>query len=600
MAVKTNETRVLEVEHGYVGESPIRTLLYLFEEQKLRVLVAFIFFSIKHSPSWVIPLLTANIIDIITSHKSVTILLVNIAILIAVTLQNWPVNILYVKFQSRAIREVENRLRSALVERMQQLSMGFYLRTNAGVLQTKVVRDVENIEQMVRNLSDGVFTAINGAFGAILITAIKVPLFLPFFLVLAPLIALFIAKLRQKLNARNEEFRSEIENMSARVNEMTTLMPITRAHGLEKSALQTMYDSFSNVKRAGLKLDIFNAKFNALAWVTFQLANVSCLAVAAVCALKGKFGVTTGDVVLLTSFFGQLIGSVILLSSLMPQISKGFSSIRSLGEVLESPDIEANSGKKNVEEVIGIVAFNEVSYSYPQSERKAISELSLNAKPGEMIALVGPSGSGKSTLINLIIGFLRPQAGSISIDGRNMTDLNLSSYRNFISVVPQESVLFEGSVRENVTYGLGSVSDRRVEESLRAANAWEFVMDLPDGVDTLVGERGARISGGQKQRLAIARALIRNPRILILDEATSALDSQSEKEIQGALEALMVNRTTFVVAHRLSTVQKADRILVLDRGILVESGRHSELAHAGGLYQKLYEAQVFIDEEGDH
>ena len=284
----------------------------------------------------------------------------------------------------------------------------------------------------------------------------------------------------------------------------------------------------------------------------------------------------------------------------MPQISKGFSSIRSLGEVLESPDIEANSGKKNVEEVIGIVAFNEVSYSYPQSERKAISELSLNAKPGEMIALVGPSGSGKSTLINLIIGFLRPQAGSISIDGRNMTDLNLSSYRNFISVVPQESVLFEGSVRENVTYGLGSVSDRRVEESLRAANAWEFVMDLPDGVDTLVGERGARISGGQKQRLAIARALIRNPRILILDEATSALDSQSEKEIQGALEALMVNRTTFVVAHRLSTVQKADRILVLDRGILVESGCHSELAHAGGLYQKLYEAQVFIDEEGDH
>lgn len=600
MGVKTVDSHVAEVEHGYVGESPIRTLLYLFEEQKLRVFLAFILFSIKHSPSWVIPLLTANIIDIITSHKSTTSLLINIAILIAVTLQNWPVNVLYVKFQSRAIREVENRLRSALVERMQQLSMGFYLRTNAGVLQTKVVRDVENIEQMVRNLSDGGFTAINGAFGAILITAIKVPLFLPFFLVLAPLIALFIAKLRQKLNARNEEFRSEIENMSARVNEMTTLMPITRAHGLEKSALQTMYDSFSNVKSVGLKLDIFNAKFNALAWVTFQLANVSCLGVAAFCALKGKFGVTTGDVVLLTSFFGQLIGSVILLSSLMPQISKGFSSIRSLGEVLESPDIEANSGKRGIEEVIGIVTFDKVSYAYPQSDRSAIANLSLSAKPGEMIALVGPSGSGKSTLINLVIGFLRPQSGSISIDGRNMSDFNLSSYRKFISVVPQESVLFEGSVRDNISYGLGSVSDKRVEEALRAANAWDFVMDLPDGVNTLVGERGARISGGQKQRLAIARALIRNPRILILDEATSALDSQSEKEIQGALESLMVNRTTFVVAHRLSTVQKADRILVLDRGILVESGRHADLAHAGGLYQKLYEAQVFIDEKGDH
>lgn len=583
-----------EVEHRYIGESPIRTLIYLFEEQRLKVLFAFFLFCIKHSPTWAIPLITANIIDIITSHKNTTDLLINVSILIFVTLQNWPINVLYVFFQSKAIREVENRLRSALVERMQQLSMGFYLRTNAGVLQTKVVRDVENVEQMVRNLSDGGFTAINGAAGAIIIIAIRVPLFLPFFLVLAPLIALFIALLRSRLNARNEEFRTEIENMSARVNEMTTLMPITRAHGLEKIALQTMYDSFSSVKRAGLKLDIFNAKFNALAYVTFQLANVLCLSIAGYCALKGKFGVTPGDVVLLTAFFGQLIGSVILLSSLMPQISKGFSSIRSLGEVLESPDVEANSDKKQFSEVVGVVAFDHVSFAYPQSARRAISDLDLKAKPGEMIALVGPSGSGKSTLINLIIGFLRPQSGSIFVDGKNVSEYDLRSFRKFISVVPQESVLFEGTVRDNVTYGLGAVSDSRVEEALRAANAWEFVQELPDRTNTLVGERGARISGGQKQRLAIARALIRNPRILILDEATSALDSQSEKEIQSALESLMANRTTFVVAHRLSTVQKADRILVLDKGMLVESGRHTELAHAGGLYQRLYEAQVFI------
>ena len=224
-----------EVEHRYVGESPIRTLLYLFEEQKLRVFFAFIFFSIKHSPTWVIPLLTANTIDIIASHKSLAKLLINVAILAVVTLQNWPMNLLYVRLQSKAIREVENRLRSALVERMQQLTMGFYLRSNAGVLQTKIVRDVENIEQMVRNLSDGGATAINGVVGAIVITAIKVPIFLPFFLVLAPLIAIFIAKLRFRLRARNEEFREEIEVMSARVNEMTTLMPITRAHGLEQS-----------------------------------------------------------------------------------------------------------------------------------------------------------------------------------------------------------------------------------------------------------------------------------------------------------------------------------------------------------------------------
>lgn len=588
-------THTVEIEHRYVGESPIRTLLYLFEEQKLRVLIAFLFFCIKHSPTWVIPLLTANTIDIIATHQSLRKLLVNILILVVVTLQNWPFNLLYVKFQSRAIREVENKLRSALVERLQQVSMGFYLKTNAGVLQTKIVRDVENIEQMLRNLSDGGSTAINGVVGSIVITAIKVPLFLPFFLILGPLIAIFITRLRSRLRSRNEEFREEIESMSARVNEMTTLIPITRAHGLEQSALQTMYDSFGNVKRAGLKLDIFTAKFNALAWVTFQMANVLCLAFASYCALRGKFGVTIGDVVLLTSLFGQLIGSVILFSNLMPQIAKGFASIRSLGEVLESPDIEANAGKPAMNQVIGEVKFQGVSFRYPQSNRDAIKGLSLQANLGEMIALVGPSGSGKSTLINLIIGFLRPQSGSISIDGNNLSDFDLRTFRRSISVVPQESVLFEGTVRENITYGLGAVSDERVTEALSAANASEFVNELPEGIDTLVGERGARISGGQKQRLAIARALIRNPRILILDEATSSLDSQSEREIQSALESLMRNRTTFVVAHRLSTVQKADQILVLDKGVVLESGRHSDLVNSGGLYQKLYEAQAFLE-----
>ena len=594
--MRKRHPHISEIEHRYVGESPIRTLLYLFEEQKVRVVLAFILFSIKHSPTWAIPLLTANTIDVIASHKPLSKMFLNVAILAVVTIQNWPMNLLYAKFQSTAIREVENKLRSALVERMQQLTMGFYLKSNAGVLQTKIVSDVENIEQLGRGLSDGGSTAINGIVGAILITALKAPLFLPFFLVLAPLIAMMISKLRLKSRNRSEEFRSEIEVMSARVNEMTILMPVTRAHGLEQSALRTMNDSFSNVKKAGLNLDIFNAKFNALAWVIFQMANVACLAAASYCAIKGKFGVTIGDVVLLTSFFGQLIGSVILLTSLVPQISKGFASIRSLGEVLESPDVEENADKPEMNNVFGTVIFDSVTFKYAQSNRIAINQISLTAKPGQVIALVGPSGSGKSTFINLIIGFLRPQSGSITIDGQDLSNFDLRSFRRFISVVPQESVLFEGTVRDNVTYGLSSVSEKTVNEALRSAHALDFVNKLPEGVNTLVGERGARISGGQKQRLAIARGLIRDPRILILDEATSALDSQSERAIQEALESLMHDRTTFVVAHRLSTVQKADLIMVLDKGELVESGRHSDLVHAGGLYQQLYEAQAFVND----
>ena len=591
--MKVNAAHVSEIEHRYRGENPFRTLLYLFEEQKFRVGMAFLIFSIKHSPVWVIPLITANIIDIVTSHGSTKALLINILILVLVTLQNWPLNILYVRFQSRAIREVENRLRSALVERMQQLTMGFYLRTNAGVLQTKIIRDVENIEQMVRSLSDGGFVAVNGTIAALLITGIRVPIFLPFFLVLGPIIGFLISRLRSKLNANNERFRGEVESMSARVNEMTTLIPITRAHGLEQSALESMYKSFGNVKSAGLKLDAFNAKFNAIAWVTFQMANVSCLATAGYFALKGEFGITPGDVVLLTSFFGQLIGSVILLTNLMPLISRGFSSITSLGEVIESPDVEQNSGKPLLEDVEGRVTFDQVTFQYPQSNVPAIANTSFEVKAGEMIALVGPSGSGKSTLINMVIGFLRPQSGRILIDGRDLSSYDLRSYRKHISVVPQESVLFDGTVFDNVSYGMPSVTDKQVRDALKAANAEDFVNELPNGVETLVGEKGARISGGQKQRLAIARALIRNPRILILDEATSALDSQSEHAIQDALNTLMKSRTTFMVAHRLSTVQRANCILVLKAGKVVERGTHVELVGAGGLYQELYEAQSF-------
>lgn len=586
-----------ELVHQFKGESPIRTLRYLLKDQRKNVALAVFFFSIKHSPAWLIPVITANMIDIVVEKKSTVDLAINSAALIFVVAQNFPTNLLYVRFLATAIRETENRLRSALVVRMQQLSIGYYQKTNAGALQTKVVRDVENIEQMLRHMSDGGLAALNGLIGAIVVTSIRVPNFLIFFIVVAPIASITIIRLRKSLNEYNEDFRSQIEKMSSRVNEMTTLLTVTRAHGLERRAVGRMKDSFATVQEAGLRLDRINGRFNAAAWVTFQMANVLCLILSAYFALNGMFGISAGDVVLLTSNFGMLIGSIILLASLAPAISKGFASITSLGEVLESPDLEINQGKKDVEKVDGVIEFSDVAFTYPTNHKPSLRNITFSAKPGQMIALVGPSGSGKSTLINLVIGFLRPSSGSIRVDTLDYKDLDLRTVRKFLSVVPQESVLFDGTIAENISYGLSDVSESDIRTALKDANALEFVDAFDDGIETIVGERGARLSGGQRQRLAIARALIRNPRILILDEATSALDSESERLIQDALSRLMLNRTTFVVAHRLSTIKEADLILVLEDGAIVQTGTHAQLVLESGVYKRLYDAQSFIPEE---
>ena len=305
-----------------------------------------------------------------------------------------------------------------------------------------------------------------------------------------------------------------------------------------------------------------------------------CIMFTSILAFRKQMSV--GDVVLYQSFFAMIVGAVNLILNSYPELSRGFESIRSIGEILESPDSEQNEGKREVSSVTGAFQFEGVSYTYEKGKQPALKDVSLQIQEGESIAFVGESGSGKSTLMNLVIGFRRPTAGRIILDGADMQELDLRQYRRFLAVVPQTTLLFSGSVRENIVYGLRNIDDRRIWEILGISNAADFVSDLPEGLETPLGERGARLSGGQRQRIAIARALIRDPRVIVLDEATSALDVVSESLIQAAIQRLVRGRTTFIVAHRLSTIRNADRIVVMKQGRCVESGTHEQLMNAKG------------------
>ncbi|PSL51944.1 ATP-binding cassette subfamily B protein [Saccharothrix carnea] len=581
-------TSVNPLGHHDPGAHAFRALGHLFRPHRWRLGRALAVFVVKHSPVWLLPLVTATIVDTVVLRLPLTGMWLATGLIMLILVVNYPLHLLYVRLLHGSVRRAGTALRSALCTRLQELSIGYHNRTSAGVLQAKVVRDVETIEQMVQQTTDSGLGAVTVLVGGLAVVGVRAPHFLPVLLVIVPLASLVVVRLRSSLRDHNEVFRQDVELLASRVNEMTRLIPVTRAHGLEGHALRRMDDTLRRVLASGLRLDLLNGRVASLSWVFLNILGVVFLTAAALVAYFGGLGITAGDVVMLSAFLTTSTTSLATLMSLAPVITKGLESIRSAGEVLRAPALEDNEDKAEVTRVRGAVEFQSVGHAYDDAGRPAVRDFTLSVTPGETIALVGPSGAGKSTVLNLLIGFIRPTSGRILLDGADLADLDLRTYRRFISVVPQEPILFDGTVRENVAFGLPDADESAIRAALRDANALEFVEQLPEGLDTSVADRGVRLSGGQRQRLVIARALLRNPRLLILDEATSALDTHSESLIQQALARLVHGRTTFVVAHRLSTIRDADRIVVLRDGAVQEIGSHDELLRRGGAYAQLH------------
>lgn len=574
------------------GAHPTRTVLRLLARRPGRMALAILAFAMKEIPLWFLPVITASIIDIVATDGPVSAVLWWFALAALLLLQNYPNHILYTRSFMTVVRDTGADLRNALAARLQSLSIGYHTRVSSSIVQTKVVRDVENVELMLQQVTHPLLSAIMVMAGAISMTAIAVPQFLPVYALAVPIAIGIRYGMRNRSKARNEVFRREVETLSARVGEMASLIPVTRAHGLEGTAVTRVTHGAEGVRRAGLHLDMLNGHVASISWVAMQLLGVGCLVLAAVFALTGILPITPGEVVLLSTYFTLLTGGLTQLLMLIPVGARGLESVRSIAEVIQEPDLEQNEGKRTVDAVEGGIALQRATHRYPGADDDALHEIDLDIPAGATVAFVGSSGSGKSTLLNLVLGFVRPASGRILLDGADMQELDLRTVRRFVSVVPQESVLFEGSIRDNIAYGMPEASDDRIARALRDANAWDFVQAQPHGWDTVVGERGARLSGGQRQRLAIARALVRDPRILLLDEATSALDPESEELVKEALDRLMTGRTTLVVAHRLSTVRRADRIVVLEHGRIVEQGAHDALVDAGGRYARLHLTQA--------
>lgn len=557
------------------------------------ILFAFLCLAVTSVITLYLPLLVRNMINVVVVEK-------NAAALNGLTLDIIGVIAFQMVFgitQNYILGFVGNRMtadfRMDLFNHIQSLSLRFFQERRVGEIISRMSNDISVIQKALVSIPVAVLRQSITLVGGLAIVFYLNWKLSGLILIVLPPLMLFARIFGKRLRNLAGQVQDQLARTMVVLEEVISSIKVVKSYNREEYEKKRFEEGIESAFDAEVKKVKVSAFFGP--FVLFLTFLVSALLI-----WYGGRQVMTGTTTPgeLAAFFLYAIiiaGPIGTFVRLYTQIQEALGAIRRVYEILETrPLIVDPENPVAFDHVQGGIEFDHVSFGY-NKETPVLKDVSLQVRPGEQVALVGPSGAGKSTVIQLVHRFFDVDSGAIRIDGHDIRDTELKTFLNHVALVPQETLLFGGTIRENILYGKLDATDDELDKAARFANAYDFIKDMDQGYDTVVGEKGVKLSGGERQRIAIARALLKNPKILILDEATSSLDNQSETLIQDALENLMQDRTTLIIAHRLSTVHNADRIVVLDKGQVVETGNHKELIANEGLYYKLYTLRAFED-----